>query len=118
MPEESVGHGSEESLPRMLGTARAVSPGPLRKPVCQRSLHSQTLLLLLSSRRLSWEASVWCGQETLLSPSLLLSGIVSLGNNKEEGASRLLLHGLGTLLSVLPQVPAKDAKPLLMFISD
>lgn len=64
------------------------------------------------------EDSVWCGQETRLSPSLLLSGVISLGNNKEEGASRLLLHGLGTLLSLVPQVPAKGAKPLLMFISD
>lgn len=75
----------------------------------------------LRETELGWfcrEASVWCGQETLLSPSLLLSGIVSLGNNKEEGASRLLLHGLGMLLSLVPQVPAKDAKPLLMFISD
>jgi len=43
---------------------------------------------------------------------------MSLGNNKEEGASRLLLHGLDTLLILVPQVPAKGAKPLLMFVSD
>lgn len=54
----------------------------------------------------------------LFSPSLLLSGIISLDNNKQEGASRLLLHGLGTLLSLMPQAPEKGAKPFIMFISD
>lgn len=57
MPEESAGHVSEEPLPHMLGTVCAVSPGPLQNPVCQRNPHSQTVVLLLSVRRLSWGGS-------------------------------------------------------------
>lgn len=118
MPEESAGHVSEEPLPCMLGTVCAVSiMAPPKPHVPEEPEQSE----FGSRRQTRWffrEASVWCGQETPLSPSLLLCEIISLGNNKEEGASRLLLHGLGVLLSLVPQVPVKSAKPLLMLISD
>lgn len=103
--QRSTGHDPEESLPHTLG----------RTSINQRTLLSQALILPLSCRRLSWGGSVWCGNSPFPLSSLW---DYLIGNNKEEGASRLLFHGLGMLCILVPQVPAKGAKPLLMFVSD
>lgn len=123
MPEGSTGHVSEELLPCTLEWR---APQVLSEHQCARGACTARPWFSFGapgdhSHRLGWywrETFACCSQETLLSPSLLLSGIISLDNNKQEGASRLLLHGLGTLLSLVPQAPEKGAKPFIMFISD